>query len=751
MGLSQQAPQGRLLVVVAGGDRHASEAGEKMSSLGGVVVKLPPLTSGETLLLLSSVFGEVPHARTLAERLHTLAAGSPRETLTLARHLVDSGAIRYDGGHFMLPSDLGAIELPRSAAEAIAARMDALPALAQRLIESQALLGTGALRLDDYAQLAPRATRSQLETALMALVARQILQCEGEDYRFGYRALVEIARQRLDEDHIRATPLELYEFLRARPDTHPYVMVPHLMAAGRGELALDLLHGAPDIIERSDMSAVARLDTTGLRRTLEQALALSLQLRRPVREQQELRRKLYQFALTADDSALLRRHMGPFLAQLQQDSGLCDYWKLEPDLAPEERLKRALSAAASRYSNTPEEGQVYRVDEAIKHLATLVFIAGYSATHSCDVELVAMLPPQLEPLAPLSPVLDLWWQHAVALEEGVRLGRPLRAVERWLRVYEGLADVQEIKYLDNLRATVAGRIATHGVDLGKDHVSSWAQVVEAHGSGLVYATYLRRLAHLWEGDGAAAAWHQTQAEMRALRIGMQAHWSPLLAEFRAAALSHDLEAMKRLVARTATRAERHAGWLPLQCIAQGRLHLLRGEADRARTEFERALSRLVPGDDAPSHAGFWAESAAGQLEALLAQREASRALGLGLEYLDRSRARGYQLVWHPIAAAVAIAEAELDRGAAAAARADALIADQQALGVQGLSLAQGHATAARVAIRAADVEGAAYHGRATLTALPGLCTPRTHGLVGLLLNEARASGLSLSLGPEARA
>jgi hypothetical protein len=96
-------------------------------------LRLLPLTPGEVLELLRSVFGQAPFLERLAERLHRASEGNPAYCLELAEHLVHTGAATYREGAWMLPPELSQESLPANRYAAQVAKLDHLSPEARSL------------------------------------------------------------------------------------------------------------------------------------------------------------------------------------------------------------------------------------------------------------------------------------------------------------------------------------------------------------------------------------------------------------------------------------------------------------------------------------------------------------------------------------------------------------------------------------------------------------------------------------------
>jgi predicted ATPase len=189
---------------------------------------LAALNREETRALLASVFGNSLYLQTLSDRLFEISLGVPGETLALTQHLIDNDAIRYQDGQWSLPRELDANQLPARATDVFAERIAALPPLARRIAEAQALLGS-VLRHEDYALLAPEVSAAARDEAVLSLQTCGIVQYDGEFYNLRDRTLTKLLCDLLGPEQRRARHLTLHALYRAQPDAHPYLIVHHLL------------------------------------------------------------------------------------------------------------------------------------------------------------------------------------------------------------------------------------------------------------------------------------------------------------------------------------------------------------------------------------------------------------------------------------------------------------------------------------------------------------------------------------------
>ncbi len=175
----------RLLVAVA---LRSDEAIRAPAAIGAIVdagqrMRLRGLDEPQLEELCRSLFGDVPHVPRLAHWMHQVAGGIPLHSLELARHLVDRGAIRYADGMWVIPDELDRSALPTALADAMDARVRALPAVARALGEALSIHG-GSLALETIVQLADSAEPGAVFEALDQLAFDEILIQAGERWQF---------------------------------------------------------------------------------------------------------------------------------------------------------------------------------------------------------------------------------------------------------------------------------------------------------------------------------------------------------------------------------------------------------------------------------------------------------------------------------------------------------------------------------------------------------------------------------------
>jgi hypothetical protein len=715
--LASQARGHRLLVMVTAETGAPRRAVEALALLAGhsARIEVQPLTRAETGELLGSLFGDVQNLGPVSEAVYRLSLGNPRACLDSATHLVDKGVISYEGGAWTLPNRLDPRDLPNSAEDAIRASIARLEPLARGLAEAQALANDTFSR-EDYQLLSPDADPVSVDRAISELLSNQLLVADGGLYSLAHRGWASALTARMsrsDSERRHRALAVLYEHQL------PIAFVRHLLAGGEVERSLDRL--ARLLASAGDASALSggrQIATTDLATTIELALDAARAMHRPAREQHELRRWLMSLSAGAGD-AFYWRAAPDWLAQLKRDSGLLDWQGLD-DTDPGGRMARALEIAARRYAASPERERVYRPDEAIKMLCLYVLFSIAVASRNSDDELLESLPVLLEPLAPMLPVVETIRQNAIATCEARCRQQVEESRRRWKDVYERLGKMtaKEMPGVEITRNAVAFGIGSLEARMGLASAASWAELLERDPLQQVSALYLRKVVALQLGDSEGAERYQRRAEVLALQgRARQMFATTLHVELSAHALAGDLTGVKQVLARIRQLAAASPGWLPYVELGEAQFQELRGDLEAARRAFERCIAMARPDPSGkPWRIDAWAPAIAGYIASLVALERHAEARAGGEAALGTCRDLGIGVVVsHGISRALALAEAKLDCYAEAVARLEALIAEQQKIGVTGLILGASYEARARIAIWASDAPAIEKYSNLTAT------------------------------------
>jgi hypothetical protein len=676
--------------------------------------ELTALSAAETISLLTSVFGDVPHLRVVGHAVHTLAGGNPRLCMELARHLVEHGTVRYADGNWTLPACLSTGDLPESAETALRARVAALTTLARQLLEAQALASHEAFTREDYGQLSPGVAPAEVDAAVSELVARELLVSDGRVHWLVHRGwsgtlTAHMGEQAQRERHTAIAAL-YGESLKS---------VFHYFAAGLLQRGLDLLLAQLRAQgEAIDIYATLHIPAWEMARLLQRALTVAQTLERSPIDIFELQRRLVTYAVAADDAYYW--HAAPaFLERLRKDSGLALWQELAHVDDKGARLTQALQTAFERFASTPEAERVCRPDEAIRYLVQFVAVSIAISFRSYDTQLVASLPGLLEPFAPLSPAVDAIYQNAVASRDFRCLLRTERARRRWLEVYEKLSKLTEaeLPHVDVIRRAIAAGVGNVEAALGLPDIERWAALVETDPMQVAQAFYLRKVTCLQQGDWVGAEEFRKRAEHSSLQARVRPMFlSTVLTELVAHARAADLTGVKQLKDRITLLAAQSKYWRGAQLLAEAMYQRLCGRLEDACRDFEACMRLSEPDASDPARVPpFWLPAVAGAIETLVERCLYDEAKALGLRVLSMCREREIEAPALEVERALALAHAKLGELETSVALLSHVIAAQQSLGVTGLMLGASYEARARVAIWARDEEALIEHG--DLTAL----------------------------------
>ena len=217
--LAYQGVRKPLLVAASLRTDEAVRARAPIAALADVAqrLRLRGLDADEVTELCRSLFGDVDHIPRLAAWMNEIAGGSPLHTTELARHLVERGVLRYEHGLWTIPEDPDREDLPRGLAEAMDARVRALPAEARALAEALSIHG-GELTLELVVLLAESRDEEAVFAALDRLAYEEVLIFNGATWRFRHDGLREALLRGLDEDRRRALHRRVGEALARAPD-----------------------------------------------------------------------------------------------------------------------------------------------------------------------------------------------------------------------------------------------------------------------------------------------------------------------------------------------------------------------------------------------------------------------------------------------------------------------------------------------------------------------------------------------------
>ena len=106
-----------------------------------VRIVLQPLTSADMELVVDNLLGEAGIAEAARQRIVSAADGNPLFVEQMLSMLVDTGMLRFDGGHWTAASDLSDLSVPPTIQALLAARLDGLTADERSVVEPASVVG----------------------------------------------------------------------------------------------------------------------------------------------------------------------------------------------------------------------------------------------------------------------------------------------------------------------------------------------------------------------------------------------------------------------------------------------------------------------------------------------------------------------------------------------------------------------------------------------------------------------------------
>jgi hypothetical protein len=706
--LSRSIENARVLILASA---DASEL-EKSAAVFSMLLadansfELPHLTAAESEELLASIFGASPHIGALAARLHALSAGSPRDLMRFAQHLVDRGLAQYSAGAWTLPAQLGASELPKSVAQLLKARVALLRPEAQQLAGALALCPDESFSFDEARALAVRPETSAITRDIEALARAEIVRQHGGRVALADRAWVAPLMLTLTPAELSSQQLRLASAFERRPHA-AFRQAQHLLRGGATARALDIFTAhAVESRKQTDSDPEAFRALLGSLpsdwfETYDEVLRLCDEHGRPKRDRFAIAARLGGIA------ALLgthdRVHVPTWLAELKRASGLADFEASDPALEPGRRLEAALTAAGARYQQLPEHERTVDPGQAIAFLSMGTRFVLQAAAPALDLSLLQMLP-SLQPFVPLAP--------ALAIIEKLRLGVLARVSGRFdlaLQTYSELLqrvaapdggglDATHRMYTRLLLTNVAGFIEA-GMGIGS--CLARAEQLDVDPMFHVNASIVRLQYALWQGDSLGADRERKLVEERRIQGAYQlADNTHLLWQVLAYAAMEDLTRLKQTLMEVVPLAEKYPGWRPVELYGKAEYQRIRGDYPSSLALLEPALEDIRAAESC-----VWPQLAAAQIRTLAGSGQLERALELGQRYAADARAVGMgRTAENAIALALAVARAK-HGDATAAAAVDGIVEQLLAAAASGLPLGLAYEARAYIALYQADKPG----------------------------------------------
>jgi hypothetical protein len=218
LALALAVPRSRVLMLCTIERERAREQRPGLRALVNAShsMALSPLTAADMHALLQSVFGAAEHLSRLSSRLVELSGGNPGHAIELCRQLVESGAITFDSGTWLLPRELDVRGLSSTREQARIARLSRIAAPARELARLLSL-HTGPLAPGLCRELATSGP-DDLLPHLGELINAEILVSSGQSLLFAHEQIRQLCASELSEGASRRARVAIAEYLSASPD-----------------------------------------------------------------------------------------------------------------------------------------------------------------------------------------------------------------------------------------------------------------------------------------------------------------------------------------------------------------------------------------------------------------------------------------------------------------------------------------------------------------------------------------------------
>jgi tetratricopeptide (TPR) repeat protein len=692
-----------VLSAVTSEHKHGEQRAIKLFTSVSDAIRLRSLDAGQTEQLVVSMFGDVPNARWLADRIFTITRGNPGLVMRVAQHLVDAGIVRYAAGIWTLPARID----PAALNAAVRETLDAdLSEGALDFARTLAAADLPRVTLELAAKLSSHGDPSRLQAEIVELTAAGVVSVDDHVVSLSRPSWKRLLLEPLTIEARRALHLRIAGCM-GPSGPEQFRLVEHLLAAGEIDRALTLL--VNDV--RNSRDALTH-DTVGVfehvqalpatwQKTLHTCIELCRTTGRPLVDKLELQAALTGFAtLTARAE---RATILDLAEQLRHDTGLDLIEQYRGKVPDSELLAKALGDAQKRYDEMPEKDRGYPILTALNHLAQLVIQAISLASRTLDRPMLLELP-SLEPLTVLSPALAVVHKNVQASLE-LLSGRSDLARQAYLEIATrleqpdgaGLNDVHRV----HMRYAVIWASGLIEANIGRPSAEARADAVEGDPLFAVSALRLRAIAALFRGDRTAAESFRVQTELLQIQ-----NCPPQIFEGSQAmqwvlgyAGIGDLLRVKQYLVEVERIAREHAGYVPVVHAGQGSYQALRGDFAYAQSEYERALEII----DGTAHPAF-AFAAAGLIWALARQERYAEAVARGEALLDRMRSANIVGNTYMVRIPLAFVQARVDQVDAALANISNAIEFLGAESSASVQLGMAYEVRAQIAIVMRDAD-----------------------------------------------
>lgn len=696
--LAHEVRRHPMLLITTIGAELSAESSPAMHLLTqrSTVGAIGALSSKDTLALLRSVFGSVPHIELLAHRIFEVAAGNPRDTMQLAQHLVDQGLARYQGGVWSLPGHIDTSDLPADMAEAMQVRVNALGREASELASAMALRPDRGLTFEQCLRLTDEHDPRVVIRGLEELVHAGVVQAAANRYTLAQLGWASAIRELLVPERARTIHMKLAECFDAEDDG--FIVAQHLLLAGEKDRGLSTLvrysESSQVLTDKNPDAfyALMRSLPADWFATFTDAIELAERLGRPKREIYILRARLS--GMIATQGIEHAATMQGLLAQLYRDCGLDIYDELGDSVAPADRLPRALELAHARFAELSESDRVFSPMEAIQPLARSIVKCVAPAVYTQDYAKWEMMP-SVAPLAALS--VPLWVVEQMRVGLGYRVsGRIENARAIYLEMLERISRPDrgglEPTYHRHLYYPLLRIVGSIDACRGLGSALDWADELEQDAFYQSSAHQVRMLYHLWQGDAEKADECRDQLDRLNIQNSPpQIYDIHLTFEIAAYAATDDLTRIKQALPRAEDMAQRYSGWVPIAHLARASYQRIRGDLEAALREITEALRLLEPG-----RSQVWPDAAREHIEVLDGLGRYEEARDAGERYVATAEGLEMEHAAQMITMPLAVAHAHLDSVERAVSLCRQCVEHFHARGSTGLPLGLAYYAWARV-------------------------------------------------------
>ena len=667
------------------------------------VISLNNLCVNDTEALLSSVFGDVPNVKLMADRLFGVTRGNPRDVMAMAQHLLEQGLVRYEGGAWSLPGHVETSDLPASMGEAQAVQVERLPKRCRLLVSGLALVSLEWMSLAQCEALGLHSSRGELLADLQRLTGEGVLVEGGRRYAVAQPVVRRLLAERMDGATARDLHRRLADMFEASGGD-PFRVATHALSAGEQERAVAAMKVYAELARSQFSSHTSGFER--VRRLPPGSYETETAILEIARRAGEDRAAIFWLngCLLYDgvlDGGSPVEPLEEMLAQTYRDCGLDIYESLDGAEDEATRLYRALQLAQERFDGAPASERVCSPAEAIPLMAQLIVAAIGIAGRGNDLPLLERTPA-LGPLAALDPALQMIdMNHRATMQVLAGHLRSARAIfaEILERFEEGDREGRDQSHMMYMRLAVQYTMGALGVNMGYADTEHWARLIEDNPSFVVNAARLRMLAALRQGNWDEATRHRKRLELMRIQNSPPQLFegSYLLSELLALIDAEDLVRVKRMIPALVALAEEMPSWEPMLGLARGAYHMLRGDLQYALSVLQSQLATVEPA----RHVA-WPSLEKCRITCLykMGRLQEAVVVGRAAEKVSRERELDSGLTYAMQSLAPALAA--LGEHEEAFALVDAVIERVAPAGSSGVLVGMVHEARARVALHAGD-------------------------------------------------